>query len=80
MFSKLKITKAPKSRLSSVDFDDLGFGSVFSDHMFSLQYEDGKWQRPEILPYGKIELEPGTATLHYGQTVFEGLKAFRGKR
>ena len=78
MFSKLKITKAPKSRLSSVDFDDLGFGSVFSDHMFSLQYEDGKWQRPEILPYGKIELEPGTATLHYGQTVFEGLKAFRG--
>lgn len=79
MFSDLKITKTSNSRLASVDFDNLGFGSVFSDHMFSLHYQDGTWQRPEILPYGKIELEPGTATLHYGQSVFEGLKAFRGE-
>ena len=78
MFSEPKITRAEPSRLATVDFDNLGFGSVFCDHMFSLYYENGQWQRPEILPYGKIELEPGTATLHYGQTVFEGLKAFRG--
>ena len=78
MFSDLTITRATHSRLSTVDFDNLGFGDLFSDHMFSLHYEDGRWGRPEILPYGKIELEPGTATLHYGQSVFEGLKAFRG--
>ena len=78
MFSDLKITRATHSRLSTVDFDNLGFGDIFSDHMFSLRYEDGQWCHPEILPYGKIELEPGTATLHYGQSVFEGLKAFRG--
>jgi len=79
MYSELKITKTTNSRLASVDFDSLGFGNVFSDHMFSLHYENGAWQRPEILPYGTIEMEPGTATLHYGQSVFEGLKAFLGQ-
>lgn len=79
MLPDLKITKTGKSRLPEVNFDSLGFGDVFSDHMFSLVFEGGRWQRPEILPYGPITLEPGNATLHYGQTAFEGLKAFRGK-
>ena len=74
----LSVQKVQRSRLPEVNFDSLGFGSVFADHMFSLVYEDGQWQRPEILPYGPLSLEPGNATLHYGQAVFEGLKAFMG--
>jgi len=79
MLPDLRITRTRQSRLQEVNFDSLGFGDVFSDHMFSLAFEEGRWQRPEILPYGPITLEPGNATLHYGQTAFEGLKAFRGQ-
>ncbi len=78
MLSELKISKTRHSRLDEVDFDALGFGNIFSDHMFSMVFEDERWQKPEILPYGSFELAPGNATLHYGQAVFEGLKAFRG--
>ena len=46
--------------------------------MFSMEWEDGEWRRPRIVPYGPIAMEPGNATLHYGQAVFEGMKAFRG--
>lgn len=70
--------RVSRSRLGDVDFNDLGFGNVFSDHMFTLDYADGRWHNPQIVPYGPISLEPGTASLHYGQSVFEGLKAFRG--
>lgn len=78
MRPQLAVTRCEHSRLAEVDFDALGFGNVFSDHMFSLVYEDGRWQHPEVIPYGPIALEPGNATLHYAQAVFEGLKAFRG--
>ncbi|MGF1529022.1 MAG: branched-chain amino acid aminotransferase [Candidatus Competibacterales bacterium] len=56
----------------------VAFGSVFADHMFTLDYSDGRWHSPRIRPYGPIALDPACATLHYGQTVFEGLKAFAG--
>jgi len=78
MLSDLQITRAGRSRLEDVDFDHLGFGECFADHMFSMWYEDGRWQRPEILPYGPVSMEPGCAMLHYAQAVFEGLKVFRG--
>lgn len=78
MFSDLRIHTVEQSRVGQVDFDNLGFGGVFSDHMFSLVYEDGRWQRPEILPFGPLPLHPSALCLHYGQAVFEGLKAFRG--
>ena len=78
MLESLSVNRIHKSRRPSVDYDDLGFGNVFSDHLFSMVWSEGHWHRPEILPYGEIGLEPGVATLHYGQTVFEGLKAFRG--
>ena len=78
MFSKLRIEKTSRSRLKQVDFDQLAFGNIFSDHMFAMSYENGSWGNPQILPYGPMPLEPGVATLHYGQSVFEGLKAFRG--
>jgi branched-chain amino acid aminotransferase len=73
------VTRVPQSRLAQVDFDNLGFGSIFSDHMFSMVYENGSWRNPEIIPYQALALEPGVAMLHYGQTVFDGYKAFRGE-
>lgn len=77
--SRFPLTPVAHSRLDQVDFDNLGFGSVFSDHMFSMVYEDGAWQNPQIMPYQALAIEPGVATLHYGQTVFDGYKAFRGE-
>ena len=77
--SGFRLTQVTKSRLAQVDFDNLGFGSIFSDHMFSMVYEDGAWTRPEIIPYQALAIEPGVAMLHYGQTVFDGYKAFRGE-
>ena len=74
--SDIKITKARTSKIKSVDFKNLGFGEVFSDHMFSMDYENGEWINQRIEPYGKIEFEPAMCTLHYAQAVFEGLKAF----
>ena len=78
MLDGLTVHKVAQSRLNKVDFDNLGFGNVFSDHMFTLDYSEGHWHSPQIVPYGPIQLEPGTASLHYGQSIFEGLKAFRG--
>ena len=78
MLSDMKIQRVRESRLGSVDFDNLGFGDVYSDHMFSMLYDDGRWHSPEILPFGPISLPPASATLHYGQSVFEGLKGFMG--
>ncbi len=72
-------TPVETSRLGQVDFDALGFGRVFADHMFSMDYRDGDWRDARIHPYGPLDLEPGTVTLHYGQTVFDGFKAFQGE-
>ena len=73
----MKITKTTNSRLNSTDFSNLPFGTVFSDHMFICNYKDGKWGAPEVLPYGPISITPGAKILHYGQSVFEGMKAFK---
>jgi branched-chain amino acid aminotransferase len=76
---EIQIGQTSHSRLDEVDLDDLGFGEVFSDHMFMLKYKDGQWKSPFILPFGNIEVSPSLCTLHYGQAVFEGLKAFYRK-
>ena len=73
-----KILRVRSSRLAEVDLDNLVFGETFSDHMFSMRYEDGRWGSPEILPYGPVPLPPASIALHYAQTVFEGMKAYRG--
>ncbi|HKJ00388.1 MAG TPA: branched-chain amino acid aminotransferase [bacterium] len=78
MLSDLPITRVQRSRIGEVDFDNLRFGYIFSDHMFAMDYADGRWQHPRIEPYGPIALEPGSAMMHYGQTVFDGFKAYRG--
>jgi branched-chain amino acid aminotransferase len=75
----IETVKVKNSRLGEVDFDHLNFGEVFSDHMFRMDYANGAWNNPKIVPFGKIEVLPSLSTLHYGQTVFEGLKAFRSQ-
>ena len=64
------------SRLSEVDFGQLEFGKVFADHMFFVDYHDGQWQEPQIVPYGDMSVSPANSALHYGQSIFEGMKAY----
>ena len=78
LLDDLRIQRAATSRRSEVDPSQLGFGDHFSDHMFSLRFSDGVWGQPEIVPLAPVSLHPGCLALHYGQSVFEGLKAFRG--
>lgn len=73
----MKIKKIDSSRISSVDFENLNFGAVFSDHMFTCDYVDGKWINPEIVPYQPISVSPASRVFHYGQACFEGMKAFK---
>ena len=74
---EIKITRTNASRIAEVDFDNIPFGRVFSDHMLVADYSDGTWQSPEIVPYGTLQLAPAMPTLHYGQAIFEGMKAYR---
>jgi len=76
---EIKITRTNQSKLSTTDFDNLVFGKAHSDHMFVMDYTDGQWQSPEIIPYQAFTYEPNLAVFHYGQSVFEGLKAFKCK-
>ncbi len=69
-------TKTPRPK---VPVDQLGFGRVFADHQFLMDYTGGRWERPRIEPYGALSLEPGACVLHYSQCLFEGQKAFRAK-
>ncbi len=66
-----------KSRIDEVNFQELGFGKYFADHMFVAKYKDGEWISNEIVPYGEISVSPAMSALHYGQTIFEGMKAYR---
>jgi branched-chain amino acid aminotransferase len=73
----IKITKTSKSRLAETDFSNLVFGRTFSDHMLVADYADGEWKNFEIVPYGEITVSPGISSLHYGQSFFEGIKAYK---
>ena len=75
----MKISKTTHSKIDSIDFNNLPFGTVFSDHMLICNYIDGKWGESEISPYGPIPVSPGMQVLHYGQAIFEGMKAFKNE-
>ncbi len=77
---QIMIEKTKNSKLNQVDFDHLPFGQVYSDHMFVCDYENGKWQQPKIIPYQNISLDPSAKIFHYGQSVFEGMKAYKDAR
>lgn len=73
------IHQTETSRLEQVDFTNLDFGRVFSDHMFVMEYENGLWQRGTIEPYGPFTMSPASMVFHYGQAIFEGMKAYRSE-
>jgi branched-chain amino acid aminotransferase len=73
----MKISRVKDTKINSIDFENLVFGKTFTDHMFYCHYRDGKWQTPEIKPYQPLTLDPSASVLHYGQAVFEGMKAFK---
>ena len=73
----MKIQKIEKSNISNIDFDNLTFGAVFSDHMFVCSFKKGEWSNPEIKPYQPISISPSARVFHYGQACFEGMKAYK---
>jgi branched-chain amino acid aminotransferase len=73
----IPVLKIKRSRLAETDFDDLPFGKYFSDHMLEAEYADGEWKLVSIKPYQAISIEPSMMALHYGQSIFEGIKAYR---
>ena len=74
---EISIHKSSASRIGEVDFNSLGFGKEVTDHMFVAEYKNGSWDNAQILPFGKFPIAPTALAFHYGQTVFEGMKAFR---
>jgi branched-chain amino acid aminotransferase len=77
---QITIQKTPISRLSEVDFDNLAFGRTFADHMLVAEYADGAWKSVQIQPYGPLSYQPAMMSIHYGQAIFEGMKAYRSKK
>lgn len=73
----IPVEKIQNSRIDQVDFNNLKFGQILSDHMLVADYIDGKWQNVKICPYGDLTLSPAISALHYGQAIFEGIKAFK---
>ena len=71
------IEKINRTKISEIDFENLNFGSVFTDHMFECDFIDGKWVNPTIRPYQPISVAPSLKAFHYGQAVFEGMKAYK---
>ena len=73
----IRVTKAERSKLNDISLENLPFGKYFTDHMLEAEYENGKWVNIEIKPYQPLVLDPSLAALHYGQSIFEGIKAYK---
>jgi len=73
----IQVQKVQKSRVTDVNVNEVPFGKVFTDHMFIADYKDGEWSNFRIIPYQHIEMSYAMSALHYGQAIFEGMKAFR---
>lgn len=73
----IDIQPTNNSRIQEVDFDNIPFGRVFSDHMFTMDYYDGAWHDPKIVEFRNLSMHPAASVIHYGQSIFEGMKAFK---
>ncbi len=73
----IKVTKVAKSRIAELDQSNIQFGKLYSDHMLVAEYEDGTWKSAEIKPFENLSLSPATTFMHYGQAIFEGVKAYK---
>lgn len=75
--NEIDIVRASASKINDVDFENLVFGNIFTDHMLMCDFKDGKWQKPTIKPYEPFLLDPSAKVFHYGQAIFEGMKAYK---
>jgi branched-chain amino acid aminotransferase len=75
----IPVTKIERSKLNDIPLENIPFGKYFTDHMLEADYENGEWKNVEIKPYQPLVLSPALASLHYGQAIFEGIKAYRNK-
>ena len=73
----IEIISASNSKINSVDFENLTFGNVFTDHMLICDFKEGSWQKPTIQPYAPFTIDPSAKVFHYGQAIFEGMKAYK---
>lgn len=76
----IKIHKTEKSRINELDYNHITFGKLFSDHMFMADYGNNGWHDAQILPYGPLMMSPSISALHYGQAIFEGMKAYKNEK
>ncbi len=74
---EMDIIKTTSSRIHEMDMSDLSFAKTYSDHMFVADYDNGEWGNRRIIPFANLVLSPANATLHYAQSIFEGLKAYK---
>jgi branched-chain amino acid aminotransferase len=74
---EIKTTPVLRSRLQDLDIENVPFGRYFTDHMLVAEFANGQWQPAEIKPYQPMQIDPSNAALHYGQSIFEGIKAYR---
>lgn len=74
---EIDIVKAVSSKIDSVDFENLVFGNIFSDHMLTCDFRNGAWGKPAITPYEPFLLDPSAKVFHYGQAIFEGMKSYK---
>lgn len=77
ILNNLKLTKVAASKIDTFDFENVKFGEKFTDHMLVCEYKNGKWGDLEIKPYAAITLDPSARVFHYGQAIFEGMKAYK---
>ncbi len=73
----LSVEKVKESRIKEVDFNNIPFGKFFSDHMIEMDWHKGHWETPKLRPFQNISIHPATSALHYGQAIFEGMKAYK---
>ena len=74
---EIDIIKASASKIDSIDFENLAFGNIFTDHMLVCDFKEGAWQKPIIKPYEPFLIDPSAKVFHYGQAIFEGMKAYK---
>jgi branched-chain amino acid aminotransferase len=75
----IQVTKTGKSKLPEIDFNNLPFGKYFTDHMLEVDYADGEWKKVQIKPFQNLSLSPALSAIHYGQSIFEGIKAYKDR-
>ncbi|CAM3926458.1 branched-chain amino acid aminotransferase [Flavobacterium cucumis] len=78
--NEVEINLVTSSKINQVDFENLTFGNIFTDHMLVCDYKNGAWQMPSIVPYAPFMIDPSAKVFHYGQAIFEGMKAYKDQQ